>query len=49
MPGSVARVATVAFQGVEAAPVDVQAHLSGVGAPTFTVVGLAGQGRRGKP
>ena len=38
--GALARVATVAFQGVEAAPVDVQAHLSGGGAPTFTIVGL---------
>lgn len=40
MTGALARVATVAFQGVEAAPVDVQAHLAGMGAPTFTVVGL---------
>ena len=40
MSGALARVATVAFQGVEAAPVDVQAHLAGSGAPTFTVVGL---------
>jgi len=40
MSGAIARVATVAFHGVEAAPVDVQAHLAGMGAPTFTVVGL---------
>lgn len=38
--GAIARVATVAFNGVEAAAVDVQAHLAGMGAPTFTVVGL---------
>ena len=35
----VARVETVAFQGVEARPVDVQVHMAG-GMPTFTVVGL---------
>ncbi len=40
MSGAIARVATVAFQGVEALPVDVQAHLAGMGAPAFTVVGL---------
>lgn len=40
MSGAIARVATVAFQGVEAMPVDVQAHLAGMGAPTFTIVGL---------
>ena len=38
--GAIARAATVAFQGVEARAVDVQAHLSGGGAPAFTVVGL---------
>ena len=38
--GDIARAATVAFQGVEARAVDVQAHLSGGGAPAFTVVGL---------
>ena len=36
----VARVSTVAFEGVEARPVDVQVHLAG-GAVAFTVVGLA--------
>lgn len=35
-----ARAATVAFNGVEAVPVDVQAHLAGMGAPAVTVVGL---------
>lgn len=40
MSGAMARAATVAFHGVEAVPVDVQAHLAGMGAPTFTVVGL---------
>lgn len=38
--GAIARAATVALHGVEAVPVDVQAHLAGMGAPTFTVVGL---------
>ncbi len=36
----VARVETVAFQGVEARPVDVQVHMAG-GLPSFTIVGLA--------
>ncbi|MDO8290724.1 MAG: YifB family Mg chelatase-like AAA ATPase [Parvibaculum sp.] len=37
----VARVETVAFQGVEARPVDVQCHMSAGGAiPTFAIVGL---------
>jgi magnesium chelatase family protein len=36
----VARVSTVAFEGVEARPVDVQVHIAG-GAVAFTVVGLA--------
>ena len=40
MASAVARVATIAFQGIEAVSVDVQAHISGGGAPTFTVVGL---------
>ncbi|MBT6315227.1 MAG: YifB family Mg chelatase-like AAA ATPase [Alphaproteobacteria bacterium] len=40
MASAVARVATIAFQGIEAVAVDVQAHISGGGAPTFTVVGL---------
>jgi len=35
----VARVSTVAFEGVEARPVDVQVHIAG-GAVAFTVVGL---------
>src|SRR5271167_3267014 len=35
----VARVSTVAFEGVEARPVDVQVHVAG-GAVAFTVVGL---------
>ena len=35
----VARVETVAFQGVEARPVDVQVHMAG-GIPGFAVVGL---------
>ena len=36
----VARIETVAFQGVEARPVDVQVHMAG-GIPGFTIVGLA--------
>lgn len=36
----VARVTTVAFQGVEAVPVDVQVHLA-PGSPVFSIVGLA--------
>jgi magnesium chelatase family protein len=36
----VARIETVAFQGVEARPVDVQVHMAG-GVPGFTIVGLA--------
>lgn len=36
----VAHIETVAFQGVEARPVDVQVQISG-GIPAFTVVGLA--------
>lgn len=36
----VARIETVAFQGVEARPVDVQVHIAG-GMPAFSVVGLA--------
>ncbi len=40
MASAVALVATIAFQGIEAVAVDVQAHISGGGAPTFTVVGL---------
>jgi magnesium chelatase family protein len=35
----VAHVTTVAFQGIEAEPVDVQVHI-GAGMPAFTVVGL---------
>ena len=35
----VAHVTTVAFQGIKAAPVDVQVHIGSV-MPTFTVVGL---------
>jgi magnesium chelatase family protein len=35
----VARVSTVAFEGVETRPVDVQVHIAG-GAVAFTVVGL---------
>ncbi len=35
----VARVSTVAFQGIEVVPVDVQVHLAG-GTPVFAVVGL---------
>ena len=35
----VSRVSTVAFEGVEARPVDVQVHIAG-GAVAFTVVGL---------
>ena len=35
----VARVSTVAFEGVEARPVDVQVHIAG-GAVAFTIVGL---------
>lgn len=32
------RVATVAFEGVEARPVDVQVHVA-AGLPAFTIVG----------
>ena len=35
----VARVRTVAFQGVDVVPIDVQVQISG-GSPTFTLVGL---------
>ena len=35
----VARIETVAFQGVEARPVDVQCHMAG-GVPNFAIVGL---------
>jgi len=35
----VAHVTTVAFQGIEAEPVDVQVHI-GAGMPAFAVVGL---------
>jgi len=35
----VARVSTVAFEGVEARPVDVQVHIAG-GVVAFTIVGL---------
>src|ERR1700759_5567074 len=35
----VARVQTVAFQGIEAVPADVQAQLTG-GIPSFVIVGL---------
>lgn len=35
----VARISTVAFQGIETVPVDVQVQIAG-GAPTFAVVGL---------
>ena len=38
--GMVARIETVAFQGVEARPVDVQVHMAG-GIPGFSIVGLA--------
>ena len=44
----VARVSTVAFQGIEAVPVDVQVQFSS-GVVAFTVVGLAGQGGGRKP
>lgn len=36
----VAHIETVAFQGVEARPVDVQVHIAG-GVPAFSIVGLA--------
>ena len=36
----VARVATVAFLGIEAVPVDVQVHIA-PGLPNFHIVGLA--------
>ncbi len=35
----VARIATVAFQGIDVLPVDVQVHMAS-GLPTFTIVGL---------
>ena len=35
----VARISTVAFQGIETVPVDVQVQIAG-GAPSFAVVGL---------
>lgn len=40
MASAVARVATIEFQGIDAVAVDVQAHISGGGTPTFTIVGL---------
>jgi magnesium chelatase family protein len=36
----VARVSTVAFQGIEVVDVDVQVQIAGGGLPSFTVVGL---------
>ena len=36
----VSRVATVAFQGIEAVPVDVQAQITGGGLPILVIVGL---------
>ncbi len=36
---SIARVSTVAFQGIEAVPVDVQVQIAG-GQPSFVIVGL---------
>ena len=41
----VAHVETVAFQGIEASPVDVQVHIGG-GMPAFMVVGLPVLGSR---
>ena len=37
----VARIATVAFQGIRAVPIDVQVSVAGVGSPKFNIVGLA--------
>src|SRR3546814_9523000 len=39
MQSLVARVATVAFQGIDVVPVDVQVHV-GAGLPNFIMVGL---------
>jgi magnesium chelatase family protein len=36
----VARVSTVAFQGIEVVDIDVQVQIAGGGLPSFTVVGL---------
>jgi len=38
---TVAHIYTVAFQGIEARPVDVQVHIADSGSGQFTVVGLA--------
>jgi len=38
---TVAHIYTVAFQGIEARPVDVQVHIADSGAGQFNVVGLA--------
>ena len=40
VPGMVARIATVAFQGIDVLEVDVQVQMAS-GMPAFTVVGLA--------
>ncbi len=40
MPAMVARIATIAFQGLDAVPVDVQVQVA-AGLPAFTIVGLA--------
>ena len=37
----VAHIHTVAFQGIEARPVDVQVHVADGGSGQFTIVGLA--------
>ena len=36
----VARITTFAFEGIEAAPVDVQVHMAGGNQPSFMIVGL---------
>ncbi|MEM7329082.1 MAG: YifB family Mg chelatase-like AAA ATPase [Pseudomonadota bacterium] len=36
----IARITTFAFEGIDAAPVDVQVHLAGGNQPFFTIVGL---------
>ena len=37
----IAHIYTVAFQGIEARPVDVQVHVADTGGGQFTIVGLA--------
>ena len=46
---TVAHIYTVAFQGIEARPVDVQVHVAESGGGQFTIVGLADKAVAKKP